>query len=116
MPIIKSAIKRVRQSAKRRSHNLQVKRLIHSDIRAVHDAITVGDAQTTATALRDAQSELDRAVKKGVLHKNTAARRKAQLSKQANPIIGTAKPAAKPKTKAPAKTANKKQQQKRNHK
>jgi small subunit ribosomal protein S20 len=110
MPIIKSAIKRVRQAAKRRSHNLQVKRSIHADIRAVHEAVSSGDAKTTITALRDAQSELDRAVKKGVMHRNTASRRKSQLAKKANPVIGGVNSEAKPKatTKAKPKAAVKK--------
>ncbi len=81
MPIIKSAMKRARQSAVRRSRNLQVKRAIHNETRAVLDAAAVGDAKLTAEKLREAQSEIDRAVKKGTLHKNTAARRKSRLVK-----------------------------------
>lgn len=93
MPIIKSAIKRVRQAAKRRSRNLQVKRAIHQDVRALSDAIESGDQKTTTEALRAAISEIDRAVKKGTIHRNTAARRKSQLTKKANPVLaGTAKP------------------------
>ena len=81
MPIIKSAMKRARQATVRRSRNLQVKRAIHNDVRAVMDAATAGDAKVTAEKLREAQSEIDRAVKKGTLHKNTAARRKSRLVK-----------------------------------
>ncbi len=103
MPIIKSAIKRVKQSAKRRSHNLQVKRAIHQDVRAFTDALATGDAKSTAETLTAAISEIDRAVKKGTLHRNTAARRKSRLQKQANTI--GAKPAA--KAKAPVKSAKK---------
>lgn len=80
MPIIKSAIKRARQTLKRRSHNLQVKRAIHDDVRALHSAIGAGEAEAIVTAFKAAQSEIDRAVKKGTLHRNTAARRKSQLS------------------------------------
>jgi small subunit ribosomal protein S20 len=80
MPIIKSAIKRARQSIKRRSHNLQVKRLVNADIKAVHTAIEAGDSTEIKTSLSAAYSEIDRAVKKGTLHKNTAARRKSQLA------------------------------------
>jgi small subunit ribosomal protein S20 len=103
MPIIKSAIKRVRQASGRRSHNLQVKRAVNQDIRALTDAITAGDAKVVEEKLRAAVSEIDRAVKKGTLHKNTAGRRKSQLARAANAVGGT-KTAAAPKTaKAPAK-------------
>jgi small subunit ribosomal protein S20 len=80
MPIIKSAIKRSRQQVKRRRHNLAVKLAVKQDTKAVIAALNA-DAKTAATALSAAASEIDRAVKKGVLHKNTAARRKSRLSK-----------------------------------
>ena len=80
MPIIKSAIKRAKQSLTRRSRNLHVKREIKRDITAVQTALEAGKADAIQTALGDAYSELDRAVKKGALHKNTAARRKSALA------------------------------------
>jgi len=111
MPIIKSAIKRVRQTAKRRSHNLQVKRAIHADVRAVMDAIDAKDAKKATEAFRAAVSEIDRAVKKGTLHSGTAARQKSRLNAKVKAAFGDAtkpskvvkaKPAA---AKAPAKKA-----------
>lgn len=106
MPIIKSAIKRVKQSAKRRSHNLQVKRAIHHDIRAFTDALASGDGKATAETLKAAISEIDRAVKKGTIHRNTASRRKSRLQKQANSASVAAAPAAKTKpSKAKSKPA-----------
>lgn len=76
MPIIKSAIKRAKQTVKRRERNVSVKR-------DVKEAVKAFIAKPTAAALSKAQSELDTAVKKGLLNKNTAARRKANLSKAA---------------------------------
>lgn len=108
MPIIKSAIKRVRQAAKRRSRNLQVKRSIHQDVRALSDAVAAGDAKQTTEALREAISEIDRAVKKGVLHQNTASRRKSKLTKQANAVAKPVKSKAAAKPKAATKPAAKK--------
>jgi small subunit ribosomal protein S20 len=96
MPIIKSAIKRARQQAKRRSHNIAVKRAVRLDIRSFMEAIEKGDAKAVTETFRAAVSEIDRAVKKGTLHRNTAARRKSQLSQLAK--TQPAKP-----TKAPAK-------------
>jgi len=109
MPIIKSAIKRVKQSAKRRSHNLQVKRAIHSDVRSVMDAITGKDAAAAQVAYREAVSEIDRAVKKGTLHKGTAARQKSRLNAKVKTAFGEAtKPNKVAKAKSAAKTPVKK--------
>lgn len=74
MPIIKSAIKRAKQTIKRRERNVATKK----DIK---DATKAFIAKPTATGLSAAQSELDTAAKKGLLKKNTVARRKAQLHK-----------------------------------
>ena len=74
MPIIKSAIKRAKQTIKRRERNVGIKH----DIK---DATKAFIANPSAKSLSTAQSELDTAVKKGLLKKNTVARRKAQLSK-----------------------------------
>jgi small subunit ribosomal protein S20 len=108
MPIIKSAIKRVRQAAVRRSRNLQVKRAIHQDIRALTDAVAAGETEQTRERLRAAISQIDRAVKKGTLHRNTAARRKSSLTKLANGVVPAVKSSAKAAPKASAKPAAKK--------
>ena len=97
MPIIKSAIKRARQQAKRRSHNIAVKRAVRLDIRNFVEAIEKGEAKAVTETFRAAVSEIDRAVKKGTLHRNTAARRKSQLSQ-------LAKSQAKPTQPKPTKT------------
>ena len=74
MPIIKSAIKRVKQAAKRRDQNIVTKK----DIKAATKAFLL---KPTAKGLSEVQSAIDPAVKKNVLEKNTAARRKAQYAK-----------------------------------
>ena len=73
MPIIKSAKKAARQSVKRRANNQQIKKTIRA---AVKDF----QAKPTAENLKKAQSEFDKAVKKGLIKKNTASRRKAKLA------------------------------------
>lgn len=107
MPIIKSAVKRMKQTAKRRERNVATKRDIKSAVKAFM-------AKPTAAALSSAQSEIDTAVKKGLLKKATAARRKASLSKvakEAGVKLATTKkapakkPAAKPAAKSTAKPA-----------
>jgi ribosomal protein S20 len=74
MPIIKSAIKRAKQTIKRRERNIGIKK----DIKTATNAFI---AAPSAKGLSAAQSELDTAVKKGLLKRNTVARRKALLSK-----------------------------------
>ena len=76
MPIIKSAIKRMKQTIVRRERNVGIKK----DIKLATKALT---AEPSAAALSKAQSELDKAVKKGLIKKSTAARRKSNLSKAA---------------------------------
>lgn len=76
MPIIKSAIKRAKQTIKRRNRNFGIKRDIKSAVKAFH-------AAPSSTTLAAAQSEYDTAVKKGLLKKNTASRRKSTLAKEA---------------------------------
>lgn len=96
MPIIKSAIKRMKQTAKRRERNVGIKR----DIKGAVKAFMV---KPTAEGLSAAQSELDTAVKKGLLKKATVSRRKAGLVKIAK--AAGVKPAAAKKKAAPAKAA-----------
>ncbi len=74
MPIIKSAKKAARQAVKRTAHNQEIK----SDIKS---ALKTFKANPTAENMAKAQSEYDKAVKKGLLKKNTASRRKAALVK-----------------------------------
>src|SRR5450830_488740 len=98
MPIIKSAIKRAKQTIKRRERNVGIKR----DIR---EATKVFLAKPTAKGLSTAYSELDTAHKKALLKKNTVARRKIQLSKVAkstNVKLETAKKATAKPTVKPA--------------
>lgn len=74
----KSALKRMRQSEKRRVRN----RIIRSQVRtAVKSARTAG-ADGLRTAVAEAIRALDRAVTKGVIHRNTAARKKSALARR----------------------------------
>ena len=89
MPIIKSAKKAARQAVKRTEHNQQIKK----DIKA---ALKEFKAKPTAANLSKLQSEYDKAAKKGLIKKNTAARRKAAAVKIAKAAgVKPAKAAAK---------------------
>ena len=101
MPIIKSAKKAARQAEKRRDNNQQIKKTIRGALKEFH-------AKPTAEKLAIVQSEYDKAVKKGLLKKNTASRRKAKLAafaKANNVKVATAKKAAAKAEKPAAKKA-----------
>jgi small subunit ribosomal protein S20 len=72
--------KRARQNERRYEVNKARRSRIRTYLRKVEEAIATGDASVAAAALRDAQPELMRGVTKGVLHKNTVARKMSRLS------------------------------------
>lgn len=76
MPNIKSAKKRVRSSEKQRAGNMTVKTKVKTVRRKTRDALTAGVVETSEQAVREYSSVLDKAVKRGVIKKNTAIRRK----------------------------------------
>ena len=85
MPNNPSAEKRMRQEQKRRLHNRSVKSIVKTQITRARQAINSDTSVEAAEeAVRAAVSELDRAAKKGVIHRNNAARRKSRLMKQLN--------------------------------
>ncbi len=83
-----SAQKRVRQAAKRRRQNKHYKTVVKTTLK---NATTPKDGKLDPEALRAACRVVDKAAAKGLLHPNTAARRKSRLMRMAAP----AKPAAK---------------------
>ena len=104
MPIIKSAKKRVRVAAKQSTQNAKTKRSLRESIKAFQSA--VANKKDTTKAQSEAYSAIDTAVKKGVISKNKAARKKSQLN-AASKAAGTTKAGAKKAAakKAPAKKA-----------
>lgn len=99
MPIIKSAKKRVRVAAKASARNAKTKRSMRETLKSFTKALAGGSAKEIAEAEKAAVSAIDKAAKKAVIHKNKAARKKAQLAKAAK--ASGAKVAT--RTKAPAK-------------
>ena len=82
MANIKSQIKRNRQNEKRRLRNKSVKSALKTSVRKFHEAATSGDGDQAAALLREAARKLDKAVSKGVIHKNQAANRKSAIAKR----------------------------------
>ena len=72
--------KRARQSERRQDVNKARRSRIRTFLRKVEEAIASGNQEVAATALRNAQPELARGITKGVLHKNTVARKMSRLS------------------------------------
>jgi small subunit ribosomal protein S20 len=80
---IKSQIKRNGQNEKRRLRNKAVKSELRTLVRHFREAVATGDADAAGSALRAASRKLDKAVSKGVIHRNQAANRKSAMAKQA---------------------------------
>jgi small subunit ribosomal protein S20 len=84
MPNHKSAEKRVRQNEKRRDNNRGNRGRLRTSIRKLRAALTTGEANTIQELLPLTISTIDKAVQKGVLHRNAAARYKSRLTTRVN--------------------------------
>lgn len=80
MANVKSAKKRIRQIKTRTERNRDRVSRIRTYVRNAEEAIASGDKSAAETAVRAAMPELHRGVTKGVLHKNTAARKISRLT------------------------------------
>ena len=81
MANIKSQIKRNKTNAKAQARNKAYRSELKTYVRKVRTAVAAGDAEASTKALREASRKLDKAVSKGVIHKNQAANRKSGLAK-----------------------------------
>jgi small subunit ribosomal protein S20 len=81
IPVHPSAEKRHRQSLKRRDRNRAIKTRVHSAVKQAVKAIEGTDAGSAAQELREATRVLYKAAGQGTLHRNTAARKVARLSR-----------------------------------
>ena len=89
MANIKSQIKRNRQNEKARMRNKAVKSSLKAAIRKFHAAVEAGDTAAAEALMRDASRKLDKAVSKGVIHKNQAANRKSAISKRQDALAAS---------------------------
>jgi small subunit ribosomal protein S20 len=83
MPNIKSAIKRVKVSEKRRLRNASQKSALRTAVKAFETAVS-------SEALVNASKKLDKAASKGLIHKNAANRKKSRLAKKLNALTAQA--------------------------
>ena len=86
MANIKSAMKRIRQSEKRRVRNAAVRSTVRTSVKSARASIESGQADQARETLQRTIQTLDKAVTKGVIHKNTAARKKSRLTRQLNAL------------------------------
>ena len=80
MANIKSAKKRILTSQKRAARNKAVKSGVKTAVKKVRVAVEANDAAAAAAAFENAKSVIDKAANKGVLHRNTAARKVSRLA------------------------------------
>ena len=81
MANIRSQIKRNRQNEQARLRNKSVRSALKTHARRVRESLAAGDREAAETALRRATRAYDKAVSKGVIHKNNAANHKARLAR-----------------------------------
>lgn len=86
MANIKSQKKRILTNEKARQRNAGVKSQLRTAIKKVRNAVAAGDKDAAVAANREAARKLDKAVSKGVLHKNNAANRKSGLAARVNAL------------------------------
>ena len=84
MANIKGQIKRNRQNEKRRLRNKGIRSEINSRVKTALKNAESG--KTNSEDLQEAVKKIDKAVAKGIMHKNTAARKKSRLSKKLNSL------------------------------
>lgn len=86
MPNTKSAAKAMRQANRRHANNLKTKSKFKTAVKKVKKFVVETNVTDAVAALKDAMSTMDKAVKKGVMHKNTASRKKSRLAKSINKL------------------------------
>ncbi len=86
MANIKSQIKRKGTNLRPQERNNAVRSEVRTGIRAVREAAAAGDKALAAEALKVATKKLDKAVSKGVFHKNAAANKKSAIAKKVSAL------------------------------
>ncbi len=90
MPNIKQQIKRMRKAERQRMRNRAIKSRLKTEIKKFRIALESGDKEAAVQAYRVAARALDKAVTKGVIHKNKAANKKSRMSGALNKMAENA--------------------------
>jgi small subunit ribosomal protein S20 len=91
MANIKSSKKDLKRSAKARVRNTEVKSALKTYVKKTRVAAAAADPKAVEASLSAVIKALDKAVQRGVIHKNQAARRKSRIAKAANAALAAAK-------------------------
>lgn len=86
MPNIKSAKKRVKVIETKTLRNKMLKTALRTSVKKYEAALEAGDKALAAETYKAATKKLDKAVCQGIIHKNTAARKKSQFTKKLNSL------------------------------
>lgn len=86
MPNIKSAKKRVLLAQAAAERNKAARSALKTTLKKFDAAAAAGDRELTGAAYKVAVQSIDKAVKKGILHKNTAARKKSSITRKMNTV------------------------------
>ena len=86
MPIIKSAKKTLRSSLRKRVYNVRRQEAMKGAVKEVTKAISTGKKEDVAAKMSAAYQAIDKAAKRGVIKKNTAARKKSRLMAKAKKL------------------------------
>jgi len=81
-----SALKRARQTVKRTANNRANRSQLRTSLRDLRESLTKGDKTAAEQTYRKTVSALDKAIQKGVIHKNTASRYKSRLAARLNAL------------------------------
>ena len=84
MPTMKSAKKRLRQNIKHNLRNRTYRSALKTQMKKFLSVVKEGNAQAAQEELRLTVKKIDKGVVKGILHKNTASRKKSRLTKKFN--------------------------------
>ncbi len=87
MANIKSAIKRIEKTEKKTLRNKMVKSSVKTAIKKFEVAVNNGNLEEAKALLREVSAIIDRAAAKGVIHKNTASRKKSRLALRLNKTV-----------------------------
>lgn len=87
MPNTKQAEKRIRVNARRTARNRHVKSTVKTAVHRFSDTLAKGNLKVAGDKLKSAVKTIDKAVSKGVVHKNAAARKKSRLAKSLNKAV-----------------------------
>jgi small subunit ribosomal protein S20 len=88
----KQAAKRAKKSLKQRAANVGMRSKLRTAVKKIQTAVTAGAADAAQATYKESQSVIDSMARKGIIHKNKAARHKSRLAARVKALSGNARP------------------------